>query len=74
MTAVLDELRSLVILVIGVVMAVVGAKMHDELIRGLGLTIVGTALGITVPGVPRRDPATRTRATDDPPERQQSGR
>lgn len=75
MSAVLDQLRSLLILVIGVTMAIVGSKMHDELIRGIGLTIIGTALGITFPGIPGRDPATRTRITDEtPPERQQSGR
>ncbi len=73
MTAILEELRPLLILLIGAALAIVGAKMHDELIRGLGLTIVGTSLGITIPGLPRRDPTSRSRITD-PPERQQSGR
>lgn len=75
MTAIVDELRSLLYLVIGASMAVLGSKMHDELIRGIGLTIVGTALGITVPGALSRfrTPAIG-RTTDEPPERQQSGR
>lgn len=73
MTAVLEELRSLLILLVGAAMAIVGAKINDELIRGMGMMIVGTALGITVPGLPRRDSTARTRTTDDP-ERQQSGR
>lgn len=71
---VLEELRSLVILVIGCAMAVVGSKMHDDLIRSIGFAIIGTALGITVPGMGRRDPQLRTRTTDEIHDGRSSGR
>lgn len=74
MNNLIGELRSFLFLLVGVGMAVIGSRLHDELIRGLGLTIVGTALGITIPGLPQRDPQQRTRATDELQERGPSGR
>lgn len=67
MTGLIDELRGLLTLVIGAAMAIVGAKMGDDMLKMLGVGIVCGALGMTVPGrpaIPARDPSTRSRTTD----------
>lgn len=66
MSGLVEELRGLVTLVIGAAMAIVGAKMGDDMLKMLGVGIVCGALGMTVPGrAPApRDPSARTRLTD----------
>ncbi|HVQ52888.1 MAG TPA: hypothetical protein VMS92_22865 [Mycobacterium sp.] len=68
MNGLIDELRGLVTLVLGAAMAIVGAKMGDDMLKMLGVGIVCGALGMTVPGrAPAiRDSNARTRSTDGP--------
>lgn len=70
MNSYIHELRTLVLVIVGGGMTIIGSKMHDDVTRSLGVGIVMGALGLTMPG---RDSNNRTRTTDDP-ERQQSGR
>lgn len=72
---VVDEWKSVITLAIGAVVAcVAGLSPHaDPHLMLLAMGIIGGALGISVPGTPRRDAANRTRATDEP-EGKPSGR
>lgn len=70
MNSYIHELRTLVLVVVGGAMTIIGSKMHDDVTRSLGVGIVMGALGLTMPG---RDSQSRTRTTDEPSERKQSG-
>lgn len=66
MNAVIHELRTLVLVIVGGAMCVIGSKMGDDVTRSLGVGIVMGALGMSLPGI-QRDPHSRSRITDDPP-------
>lgn len=72
MNSMVHELRTLVLVVIGGCMTIVGSKMGDDVTRSLGVGIVMGALGMSLPGM-QRDPHSRGRATDSQ-ERDQSGK
>jgi len=62
--AIMHDLRTLVLVVVGAALTIVGSKMGDEVCRSLGVGIVMGALGMSLPGAGQRDPNMRTRATD----------
>lgn len=73
MTALIHEVRTIVLVLVGGVLVIVGAKINDEVVRSLGVGIVVGALGMTQPGLVR-DANMRTRASDhEPQERKSSG-
>lgn len=73
MTGMIHEIRTLVLVIVGGAMTIIGSKMSDDVTRSLGVGIVMGALGMSLPGV-QRDPHSRTRTSDVPAERSDSGR
>ena len=67
MNAIVHEIRTLVLVVVGGAMTVIGSKMHDDVTRSLGVGIVMGALGMSLPGM-QRDPNSRGRISDKPDE------
>jgi hypothetical protein len=66
--------KSVVLVAIGAALAASAAFSHcDDKLLFVAVVIISGALGMSVPGV-GRDPSSRTRATDAPTGRIESGR